>query len=73
MKFRDILIYCFLVLFCGGSLANLYAGVPKSESVDLEYDYSPSVSRDDNPLPTNPLLDRAKGFLLQGKSEQILL
>ena len=59
MNIRNKLIFGFFVV--------AFAGVPNPDNMDLEYNYSPSVARDDNPLPTNPLLDRAKGFLLNGK------
>ena len=48
MSIRNIIIFgCFIVVH-----HSVYAGVPNPDNTYLEYDYSPSVSRDDNPLPT---------------------
>ena len=68
MIFRNILLILGpLLVLHYGLFDYAYAGVPKSEDINSQHNFTPSVSRSDNALPTDPLLDRAKGYLLQGK------
>jgi len=54
----------YVLAFCVGFA---FSAVPNLENSNIENNYSSSVSRSENALPTDPILDRAKGYLLQGK------
>ena len=61
--------YLLFTVIISGYLLGNNTGRPPSVNIPDPFKFNRSAKIGDNPFPTNPMSDRARGYLLQGKAQ----